>query len=182
MQFMVPFTRTAKVALRAANEGCHLLKTEEECLGSKDGRDFYHDNPCHWCCGNSCIYQGNKCKPSKFIASRQTTFKILSRNGLGFHSCTATGGDCTVCLVAVMSHLLDKKRIHSRMHGHFVHTHIVIPPSSFATYCQGGVCMYVCMYRYMLSQLVCMHEVGVHVDDNNTQYRHHIAYTFTPYL
>ena len=100
---------------------------------------FCHDNPCHWCCGNSCIYQGNKCKPSKYIASRQTTFKILSRNGLGFDSCTATGGDCTVCLVAVMSHLLDKKRIHPRMHGHFVHTHIVIPPSSFATYCKGGM-------------------------------------------
>ena len=95
------FICTHTVVLRTDNEGCHTLKTEDECVASKDGRagSGYHGNPCHWCCGDPCTYGGNKCEPSGFV-ERKRVFQILSRNGEGHNNCAAAGEDSVVCMMA----------------------------------------------------------------------------------
>ena len=98
------YTHTPTAAQPSERGACYLLKTEDECVASKDGRAnyVYHGDACHWCCGDACIHKGNKCEPSGYLAEQPNNASITSRNGHGYNSCPGTCGGCFVLWMIVL--------------------------------------------------------------------------------
>jgi len=84
---------------RDGSSWLYLLKTEAECIASKDGRVSssgsyggttlysYSYSPCRWCCGQACtLSNSNKCEPAQWLGT-QSTYIGHSRDGIGYDNC-----------------------------------------------------------------------------------------------
>ena len=85
-------------SLSDANSGCYTLKTEEECMVSRDGRKDkpgITDSPCDWCCGAPCrSNSGNTCEPHAYLVSGHADVKTWtgnSKNCVGDDTCDEPG-------------------------------------------------------------------------------------------
>jgi len=83
--------------LSGSNAGCHLIRTESECLSSKDGRGYLptagghrvYNEPCVYCGGQRCTgHNGNVCEPKHWLLNQPNQ---LNTNLYQIASCAGSG-------------------------------------------------------------------------------------------